>query len=325
MLFLSQGRLLLHIGDCKYLKPNVMTYYLLYMTVKDLKSLIIECLKENDVPMGSKVGEIPPDVLKSRMVPSQPSKAIKLRGFKTEEPDPELQSKLDMIKQRYASHLSIDAIAYKDRIRLKGLNATEDAPKGTGSSYMQDLINLADSKGLLITLSLGYKGYGDMGFKKTSSTRRLTNFYRRFGFEDRNLKTDVSDDMFREPKLNEFNVKKDTYRYYGFTTNQEDEIANKLVKYHTLRSGLEKERIEQEFETLYQYVVGRNPVLKSINVYPSDYKGKLNPRMDLVFGVISGIPPEDIKDYIEFGKGAPALTLPRSSYSVDNYFKLIRP
>jgi hypothetical protein len=299
------------------------------MTAKELKSLIVECLKENDVPMGSKVGEIPPDVLRSRMVPSQPSNAIKLRGFKREEPDPDLQKELDNLKRRYDPRLVIDVLAYKDHIRLKGLNAAKDAPKGTGSSYMRDLINLADDKGLMITLTPAIKGYGDIVFKKTSSYQRLVNFYKRFGFRDRHDKRsyrpDLSDTMFREPKLNELNIKKDTFKYYGFTTKQEDEIAEKLVKYHKIPTGLEKERIEQEFETLYQYVVGRNPILQNINVYPNDYKGKLNPRMDLVFGVISSIPPEDIKDYIEVAKGAPALTLPRSSYSVDNYFKLIRP
>lgn len=299
------------------------------MTIQDFKSLIIECLEENDVPVGGKVGEIPLDVLKTRMVPSQPSRAIKLRGFKTEEPDPELQKELDTLAHRYDSYLVINLIAYTDNIKLQGLNASKDAPKGTGSSFMRDLTDLADDKGLMITLTPAVKGYGDKGFKKTSSYQRLVDFYKRFGFKSKYGKTsyrpDLSDTMFREPKLNELNVKKDTFKYYGFTTKQEDEIAEKLVKYHKMPTGLEKERIEQEFETLYQYVVGRNPMLRTINVYPNDYKGKLNPRMDLVFGVISSIPPEDIKDYIEVAKGAPALTLPRTSYSVDNYFKLIRP
>lgn len=299
------------------------------MTVEELKELIVECLNETDVPIGGKVGQIPLDVLKTRMVPSQPSNAIKLQGFKKEEPDPELQSELDSLARRYDPNLIINLIAYTDSIKLQGLNASKDAPKGTGSSFMRDLTRLADEKGLMITLTPAVKGYGDKGFKKTSSYQRLVDFYKRFGFKNKYGKTsyrpELSDTMFREPKLNEYNVKKDTYKYYGFTTKQEDEIADRLIRYHKLSDESEKERVEQEFESLYQYVVGRNPVLKSINVYPSDYKGKLNPRMDLVFGVISGIPPEDIKDYIEVGKGAPALTLPRSSYSVDNYFKLVRP
>lgn len=299
------------------------------MTVKDLKDIIVECLNESDIPLGSKLGEIPLDVLKSRMVPSQPSKAIKLVGFKRDEPDSQLQSELDALAGKYVPYLIVNLEGYKDSIKLRGVNASKDAPKGTGSSFMNDLIKLADEKGLMITLTPAVKGYGDKGFKKTSSYQRLVDFYKRFGFKSKYGKTsyrpELSDTMFREPKLNERNTKRDTYKYYGFTTNQEDELYDKLVNYHKTSDALEKERIEKEFETLYQYVVGRNPLLKDINIYQSDYKGKLTARMDLVFGVISGIPPEDIKDYIEVAKGAPVLTLPKTSYSLDSgYFKLIK-
>lgn len=285
------------------------------MTVKDLKDIIVECLNESDIPLGSKLGEIPLDVLKSRMVPSQPSKAIKLVGFKRDEPDSQLQSELDALAGKYVPYLIVNLEGYKDSIKLRGVNASKDAPKGTGSSFMNDLIKLADEKGLMITLTPAVKGYGDKGFKKTSSYQRLVSFYKRFGFKSKygksSYRPELSDTMFREPNLNERNTKVDSYKYYGFTDRQEDEIHDKIAKYHQTSDELEKERIETEFETLYQYIIGRNPILKDINVYQSDYQSKNTPRMDLVNGVISGIPPEDIRDYIEITKGGGGTNIPK--------------
>ena len=60
-----------------------------------------------------------------------------------------------------------------------------------------------------------------------------------------------------------------------------------------------KEAIKKEFETLYQYLVGRNRVLNLINIDQSDYLGINTPEMDVVYGAVSGIPPESIKDYVE--------------------------
>lgn len=304
------------------------------MTVKELKDLIVECLIESDVPVGGKVGEIPIDVLKTRMVPSQPSRAIKLRGFKTEEPDPELQKELDTLAHRYDSYLVINLIAYTDNIKLQGLNASKDAPKGTGSSFMRDLTDLADDKGLMITLTPAVKGYGDKGFKKTSSYQRLVDFYKRFGFKSKYGKTsyrpDLSDTMFRDPKssskpLNEFNIKVGKYTYDGFTSTQEDNIKRKIHLYHLTDNLARKEAIKKEFETLYQYLVGRNRVLNLINIDQSDYLGINTPEMDVVYGAVSGIPPESIKDYVEVTKGGGGKSIP-SRYKRDstasNYIQL---
>lgn len=271
------------------------------MTVKDLKDLIVECLKESDIPVGGSIAR------------------IKLKGFSQSTPDLQLQSHLDSITQKYDSVLHINAVAYKDHIELKELNATKDAPVGTGSSYMTELANLADSKQLQIKLVLAKKDYGAFDRKKTSSVARLKKFYERFGFKDK------SGIMVREPKrLNELNSKRDNYVYYGFTKNQEDDIYEKVLKYLRLPDSLEKERIKNEFEALYQHLVGRNPVLKDIDVYRPNYKGKLTARMDLVFGAISGIPPEHIKDYIEVAEGKPD-TLPKGSYTLNKgYFQLIK-
>jgi hypothetical protein len=290
------------------------------MTRQDLKSLIIECLNESDVSMGGKVGQIPLDVLKQRMVPSQPSRAIKLSGFKKEVPDPELQKELDSLSDRFSQHLNISMFGYTDHINLKTLNASKEAPTGTGSSFMRDLTKLADDKGLMITLTPAIKGYGGAGFKKTSSYQRLVNFYKRFGFKDKYSKSsyrpDLSDTMFREPKvLNERNVKVGPYKYYGFTEKDEDYIQSLVHRYHTSATETEKNKIKDEFESLYQKVVGSNPVLNRINITITDYKSKNTPVMDLVYGAVSGIPPEDIRNYIEITKGAGGTGIP-SNYKL---------
>ena len=56
--------------------------------------------------------------------------------------------------------------------------------------------------------------------------------------------------------------------------------------------------------------------MKDINVYIRDYDKQKTPRMDLVLGAISGIPPEDIKNYIEVTKGLGGMNVP-SGYELD--------
>ena len=141
------------------------------MTIQDLKSLIIECLEENDVPVGGKVGRVPlsnlpiklqgfgskrePDIREPDI--SEPESEIKLTGFYKSDPDPNLQSKLKSLESKYQD-LDIYAVAYKDYIHLKQLVAKENAPKGTGSSYMNDLTQLADKNKVMITLTPAEKG-----------------------------------------------------------------------------------------------------------------------------------------------------------------------
>ena len=89
------------------------------MTIQDLKSLIIECLEENDVPVGGLVGRVPlsnlPIKLKgfgSKREPeiSEPESEIKLTGFYKSDPDPNLQSKLKSLESKYQD-LDIYAVA----------------------------------------------------------------------------------------------------------------------------------------------------------------------------------------------------------------------
>ena len=178
------------------------------MTIQDLKSLIIECLEENDVPVGGKVGRVPlsnlPIKLKGFGSEREPESEIKLTGFYKSDPDPNLQSKLKSLESKYQD-LDIYAVAYKDYIHLKQLVAKKNAPKGTGSSYMNDLTQLADNNKVMITLTPAEKGsFGRPGFKKTSSYLRLVAFYKRFGFKSKyntkSYRPDLADVMFREPR-----------------------------------------------------------------------------------------------------------------------------
>lgn len=285
------------------------------MTKLDLKKMIVECLNESDV---------------------QPSGVVKLRGFGiNNEPDQKIQSKLNSLENKYKNFLDIYSVGYRDHINLKKLVAKKDAPVGTGSAYMTELTRFADENGLMITLTPAEGGsFGMVGYKRTTSYQRLVNFYKRFGFKSRfgtrSYRPDISDHMFREPltkRLHERNDVIGNYRYYGFTSNQEEEIHNKIFHYHQTDNVKEKETIKREFETLYQYLVGRNTVLNYINIDQPDYKSKNTPEMDVVNGVISGIPPEDIKNFVEITKGDGGNNIPtgyKRDMSEPRYIKIVK-
>ena len=103
--------------------------------------------------------------------------------------DPELQSKLDVLSDKYKDRLNTHAIAYKEYIDLDKILAKRDAPVGTGSSYMKELCDIADEHNRIIVLQTAPTGYNkDKGsdyfaqFKITSDSDRLKRFYSRFGF-----------------------------------------------------------------------------------------------------------------------------------------------
>lgn len=76
--------------------------------------------------------------------------------------------------------------------------AKDDQGRGTGSSVMKEITHFADQHGLKIVLRLGGK---DDGFG-TTSTARLTRFYKKFGFvknSGRYKDFSLSADMYRNP------------------------------------------------------------------------------------------------------------------------------
>lgn len=70
-------------------------------------------------------------------------------------------------------------------VHLSQIWVKKEAPKGTGTAWMEELCRVADKHGWIITLELGNKGGGDTDgvYKKTTSQGRLQRFYSRFGFK----------------------------------------------------------------------------------------------------------------------------------------------
>jgi len=67
--------------------------------------------------------------------------------------------------------------------------------------------------------------------------------------------------------------------------------------------------------------------LNYINIDQPDYKSKNTPEMDVVNGVISGIPPEDIKNFVEITKGDGGNNIPtgyKRDMSEPRYIKIVK-
>lgn len=88
-------------------------------------------------------------------------------------------------------------------IRIISMRALKSAERGTGTKFMTELCKIADENNLVMTGHLADKGWsGDPGYdvidkkkyKTTDSTKRLMNFYKKFGFK-RGAKA-VSDEGF---------------------------------------------------------------------------------------------------------------------------------
>jgi hypothetical protein len=77
-------------------------------------------------------------------------------------------------------------------MQIMSMRALKRAEKGTGTSFMKKLCKIADDNDLVITGYLADKGWsGDPGYdiidkkvyKSTESSKRLMDFYKRFGFK----------------------------------------------------------------------------------------------------------------------------------------------
>lgn len=114
---------------------------------------------------------------------------------------------LDQIKNKYKDILELYWIIYpeKNMIQLHTLRAKKTAPKGTGTSFMNDICQWADINKILLVLQTANKDknkYED--YKSTSSTDRLKKFYGRFGFKSnyskRRYRPDYPGNMNRPPQ-----------------------------------------------------------------------------------------------------------------------------
>ena len=109
------------------------------------------------------------------------------------------------VRGKYGIHFDLGPL--KDgTVSLEGIQVPKDAPRGTGTAAMEDLVAWADKNGIMLTLSLGEKGYSPQEkWKKTSSQARLTKFYRRFGFVPnkgryKRYHLSIYVSMYRDPK-----------------------------------------------------------------------------------------------------------------------------
>ena len=119
--------------------------------------------------------------------------------------NPDIAALAQQIAQRYGIHLELRQ-ARDGSVDLEGIQVANDAPPGTGTKAMEDLVRWADANGVMLTLQFGEKGYApNPEWKKTSSQARLKKFYARFGFrpnKGRYKRFDLSmyTSMYREPK-----------------------------------------------------------------------------------------------------------------------------
>ena len=92
--------------------------------------------------------------------------------------------------RNYVTRYDTDAIKLHDLFVPK-----EQRKQGIGTQYMNNLINLADRNGKRIILTTGQKEQGS-----TTSSTRLKDFYKRFGFVEnkgRNKDFSISGNMYR--------------------------------------------------------------------------------------------------------------------------------
>lgn len=126
-------------------------------------------------------------------------------------------------------------LASNGDIRLDTM-AVAKTGEGAGSRAMKDVIEYADRNGRRVVLSLAEKGYQPIERgPKTTSSERLREFYKRFGFVDnkgRNKDFTISDGMIREPiaKANQLE-QNDTH---GQSSRSSDAFGNDEVVHSTV-------------------------------------------------------------------------------------------
>ena len=157
--------------------------------------------------------------------------------------------------------------------------------------------------------------------------------YRRF--KNKNKKTvikfiDILKNTIAEavPRLSR---KVGDYIYKGFTTADEYNVFSKIGKAYDERnkekgkSLLDIPKYVKYIDAVYDKLISNNPELKDIKVNVSGYNSATFPKHDIVFGALSGIPPEDIKYYVETTKGIGGLYKGKNKLSLDQSKNYISP
>ena len=155
------------------------------------------------------------------------------------------------LRQRYGVHLDL-RMGRDGIVDLEGIQAPKDAPPGTGTAAMEDLVRWADQNGVMLTLQFGEKGYEPVkGWKKTSSQARLKKFYARFGFrpnKGRYKRFDLSlyTSMYREPRkaMNELvNVNTPAFRQWFGNSKVVDEQGRPQMVFHGTATEAEFDKL----------------------------------------------------------------------------------
>jgi hypothetical protein len=77
-------------------------------------------------------------------------------------------------------------------------------------------------------------------------------------------------------------------------------VIGKMLREDDDRNSTE---YKKDIDKIYAYITQNNPEISKIATEVPGYRPVFFPKHDIVFGVISGIPPEDIKTYVEDSKG----------------------
>lgn len=113
------------------------------------------------------------------------------------------------------------------------------------------------------------------------------------------------------------------YKYKGLNDTLRNKIANVIGTYLE-QYNCYSTKYRLFIDKVYTKLVNDNPELKDIQTDIKDYMHNTGhgefPKHDIVFGAISGIPPKDIKTYVELGGG---IELRKKGYKLKNGIEYI--
>lgn len=120
------------------------------------------------------------------------------------------------------------------------------------------------------------------------------------------------------------------YQYKGFTADQEKDVFYKISMAFEKRTQKDPDLKSvsdyvKYIESIYEKLVASNPELKDIQTNLSKYNIYTFPKHDIVFGALSGIPPEDIKYYVEVTKGKGGMYKGKNKLDTDDEKHYLSP
>ena len=120
------------------------------------------------------------------------------------------------------------------------------------------------------------------------------------------------------------------YQYKGFSAEQEKDIFYKITMAFEERKKVDFKlnslpNYVKYIENIYTKLISNNPELKNIRASVSGYNTSTFPKHDIVFGALSGIPPEDIKYYVETTKGKGGMYKGKNKLDLDQEKSYISP